>query len=174
MYLRPVSLLLVCALFASCAYQGVVVDKTARELPFSETIGMPGSFAFMLRDSSGAVHRQLVTPEVFTRYQVGDYFNDQQPAPQPRPLEDKVMLNASNASRSSTPRMAKARSSKTSARLASKKTHKSRHRIAAAKRKHSHKSRAASAKRRAAHRAVASAKTSAPKEADLAHAISAR
>lgn len=99
MILRSVALFLVSALLGSCAYQGVVVDKAARELPFSETIGMPGSFALMLRDSSGAVHRQLVTPDVYARYEVGDYFNDTQSGPAPRDhgAGDKVMLTASRS-----------------------------------------------------------------------------
>ena len=36
---------------------------------------------FILRDRAGNVRSQLVTPEVFARYQAGDYFNDLQPAP---------------------------------------------------------------------------------------------
>lgn len=41
-----------------------------------------GKYAFYLRDRQGNARWQLVTPEVFARYQVGDYFNDlQSPAP---------------------------------------------------------------------------------------------
>jgi hypothetical protein len=40
-----------------------------------------GKYAFYLRDRQGNGRWQLVTPEVFERYAVGDYFNDQQPAP---------------------------------------------------------------------------------------------
>ena len=97
MRLRFAAIIGSCALLASCAYQGVVVDKSARELPFSETVGTPASLSFMLRDNTGVVHRQLVTPEVFASYQVGDYFNDMQPAGSrpARAPEDKVMLTAS-------------------------------------------------------------------------------
>lgn len=98
MHLRFAALVASCVLLGSCAYQGVVVDKSSRELPFSETVGSPGSFAFMLRDASGVVHRQLVTPEVFASYNVGDYFNDLQPpsAHTQQTAEDKVVLTTSN------------------------------------------------------------------------------
>jgi hypothetical protein len=39
-----------------------------------------GKYAFYLRDRQGNSRWQLVTPEVFARYEVGDYFNDCQPA----------------------------------------------------------------------------------------------
>ena len=38
-------------------------------------------FTFLLRNRQGTVHSQMVTPEVFARYRVGDYFNDQQAPP---------------------------------------------------------------------------------------------
>lgn len=43
---------------------------------------------FLLRDQQGNVRSQLVTPEVFARYEVGDYFNDCQAAPQRRESYD--------------------------------------------------------------------------------------
>jgi hypothetical protein len=39
-----------------------------------------GKYAFYLRDRQGNARWQLVTPEVFARYGIGDYFNDCQPA----------------------------------------------------------------------------------------------
>jgi hypothetical protein len=39
---------------------------------------------FILRDRAGNVRSQLVTPEVFARYQTGDYFNDLQSPPPAR------------------------------------------------------------------------------------------
>ena len=39
---------------------------------------------FILRDQAGNVRSQLVTPEVFARYQTGDYFNDLQAPPPAR------------------------------------------------------------------------------------------
>jgi hypothetical protein len=157
MNFRPVALVLTVTLLASCAYQGVVVDKSARDLPFSETVGMPGSFALMLRDNSGAVHRQLVTPDVFARYEVGDYFNDMQagPAARQQGSGDKVMLTASNPPRPSTVRVAKAHSATRSHAIASKKHHKTHRAIASATRTRSHKSKAAAAKRHVTRRAVA-------------------
>ncbi len=72
--------LLVPLLFAGCANEGVIVRKDSGPLPFYETIGVDGSYAFILRDRAGSMHRQLVSAEVFDRYAVGQYFNDQQPA----------------------------------------------------------------------------------------------
>jgi hypothetical protein len=40
-----------------------------------------GKYAFYLRDRQGTNRWQLVTPEVFARYEVGEYFNDAQAAP---------------------------------------------------------------------------------------------
>ena len=40
-----------------------------------------GKYAFYLRDKQGTAHWQLVTPEVFARYEMGDYFNDAQATP---------------------------------------------------------------------------------------------
>jgi hypothetical protein len=43
-----------------------------------------GKYAFYLRDRQGNEQWQLVTPEVFARYEIGDYFNDLQSAPSTR------------------------------------------------------------------------------------------
>lgn len=102
---------LVAMLLAGCAFEGVVVEKRSRPLPDASMIGTEGvySFAFrgptgtscppitvptpqfwtgtngmytfLLRDQQGTVHSQMVTAEVFARYRVGDYFNDQQAPP---------------------------------------------------------------------------------------------
>lgn len=93
-----------------CAFEGTIVDKQARLRPDSSMTGTEGvysfvfrgptgtsrlpitvpnpmfwtessgSYKFSLRDQQGHVHSQLVTPEVFARCQVGDYFNDRGPA----------------------------------------------------------------------------------------------
>ena len=78
-----VSFLLALFLLTSCANEGVIVRKDAGPLPFYESLGVDGSYAFLLRDNAGSVHRQLVTPEVFERYAVGQYFNDLQPVGTP-------------------------------------------------------------------------------------------
>ena len=166
MHFRFATLIVAGALLGSCAYQGVVVDKSARELPFSETVGTPGSFAFMLRDSTGAVHRQLVTPEVFASYNVGDFFNDLQPAPTQHgnAAEDKVVLTASRSMPQQHRAIVKVHSPKATAKLASnakakssskvasisptKKSHKSHHRVATKHRTHK-KSEVAKAKHHA-------------------------
>jgi hypothetical protein len=68
---------LLAPLLTSCANQGVIVRKDSGPLPFYESLGVDGSYKFAVRDSAGGVHRQLVTPEVFEHYAVGQYFNDQ-------------------------------------------------------------------------------------------------
>lgn len=73
--------LLSAALLTGCAHEGVVVQKEASPLPFYHSLGVDGSYAFMLRDRAGVVRRQIVTPEVFANYALGDYFNDLQPGP---------------------------------------------------------------------------------------------
>ena len=65
-------------ILSSCAYEGTVVRKDFRELPFSESLGIEAIYHFKLRDRSGQIHSQMVTPQVFAAYEVGDYFNDLQ------------------------------------------------------------------------------------------------
>jgi len=93
-----------------CAFEGTIVEKRSRLRPDASMIGTEGvhsfvfrgptgtsrppvgvpnpqfwtetsgSYKFLLRDRQGNVRAQLVTPEVFARCQVGDYFNDRGPA----------------------------------------------------------------------------------------------
>jgi hypothetical protein len=93
-----------------CAFEGTIVEKRSRLRPDTSMIGTEGvhsfvfrgptgtsrlpvgvpnphfwtetsgSYKFLLRDQQGNVRSQLVTPEVFARCQVGDYFNDRGPA----------------------------------------------------------------------------------------------
>lgn len=70
----------ICAvLLGSCAYQGTIVEKEATPLPFTHSYGLDASYAFFLRDTTGAVRRQIVTAEVFHDYAIGEYFNDLEP-----------------------------------------------------------------------------------------------
>ncbi|MFL6537191.1 MAG: hypothetical protein ACJ8JD_03325 [Chthoniobacterales bacterium] len=68
-------------LVAGCSQKGVVVEKRLKPSPFAYSTGMDGIYSFMLRDEQGRVHSQMVTPEVFQRYEVGDLFDDQQGGP---------------------------------------------------------------------------------------------
>ena len=40
-----------------------------------------GVYTFIIRDPQGNQRDQMVTPDVYARYRVGDYFNDQRPPP---------------------------------------------------------------------------------------------
>lgn len=64
-----------------CAQKGVVVEKRLKPSPFFYSAGIEGVYSFLLRDDHGNVHSQMVTPDVFNRYEVGDYFDDQQSGP---------------------------------------------------------------------------------------------
>jgi hypothetical protein len=82
---------------SGCAYEGAIVNKVARPLPFEDSLGLDAIYKFELRDRNGEVHSQMVTPWVFTHYQVGDYFSDFQPlpwhwrfSPEPQPLGEGV------------------------------------------------------------------------------------
>ena len=66
-------------LLGSCAYQGTIVQKDATPHALVLSYGIDGSYAFLLRDGSGSVRRQTVTPEIYNQYAVGDYFNDLEP-----------------------------------------------------------------------------------------------
>lgn len=81
MRLKSFYLLAATVLLSGCANEGVVIEKRAVDSPFTYSLGMDASFKLILRDQQGNVRSQLVTPDVFNRYEVGDYFNDQQPGP---------------------------------------------------------------------------------------------
>ena len=98
MRFQPLAFLLPSLFLSSCAYEGVIVRKDSAPLPFYESVGVDGSYKLALRDSTGAVHSQLVTPEVFEGHAEGDYFNDLQPAPNTASAAAKGMAAAgSNA-----------------------------------------------------------------------------
>jgi hypothetical protein len=69
------------AFLSSCAYEGVIAEKRFRPIPFPDSLGVDAMYNFQLRDTTGQVHSQMVTPDVFANYRVGDYFNDLQPPP---------------------------------------------------------------------------------------------
>ncbi len=73
--------LAVVALLSGCAYQGTIVEKRFRPVPFSASLGVDAMYDFRLRDSAAQIHSQMVTPDVFASYRTGDYFNDLQPPP---------------------------------------------------------------------------------------------
>ena len=83
-------------LLGSCAYQGTIVQKDATPLPFDHSYGLNGSYAFLLRDNTGTVRRQIVTPEVYNQYAVGEYFNDLQPrrASDGKSFDGKTVMTA--------------------------------------------------------------------------------
>jgi len=77
-------------LLIACAYQGTIVQKAGRPLPFAYSLGIDVCFKFALRDRLGHVRWQLVSAEVFNSYRVGDYFDDESPMPPaPSPLFDR-------------------------------------------------------------------------------------
>jgi hypothetical protein len=75
--------LIASASLSGCAYQGVIAEKRFRPIPFADSLGVDAMYNFQLRDTAGQVHSQMVTPDVFANYRVGDYFNDLQPPPAP-------------------------------------------------------------------------------------------
>lgn len=83
-------------LLGSCAYQGTIVQKDAAPSPFNLSYGVDGSYAFLLRDSTGATRRQIVTAEVYNEYAVGEYFNDLQPrrASDAKSFDGKTVMTA--------------------------------------------------------------------------------
>jgi hypothetical protein len=86
----PLLCLALAALLTGCAVEGVVVEKNSRPFPFVASVGMDGIYKFKLRNSQGHIASQMVTPEVFFQYQVGDYFNDLQPAKRSRVQLEEV------------------------------------------------------------------------------------
>jgi hypothetical protein len=75
------SLLFSAALLSGCAYEGTIVDKSHQPHPMYLSQGIEGKYTFVVQDKAGVRHRQMVTPEVFERYAIGQYFNDQETGP---------------------------------------------------------------------------------------------
>ena len=125
MRITPLLCLIATAFFGGCAYQGVIVQKNSNPLPLYHSIGVDGSYSFILRDRSGATHRQIVTPEVFEHYGVGDYFNDLQSGPAGKEVVDgKTMRTAMEPVAVTTPRVAKIRHNAKPTRVATTRKHK--------------------------------------------------
>ena len=75
------SLLFSAAVLSSCAYEGTIVDKSHQPHPMYLSQGIDAKYTFIVQDKAGVRHRQMVTPEVFERYAIGQYFNDQETGP---------------------------------------------------------------------------------------------
>ncbi len=94
MRLRLSALAVSAALLSSCAYEGVVVEKELQPHPLYLSQGIEGKYTFILQDKAGVRHRQMVTPEVFERYAVGQYFNDLEMGPSGRMNDDSKVVHA--------------------------------------------------------------------------------
>jgi hypothetical protein len=55
--------------------RGVVVQKTFRATPFSQSLVVDGLYKLEVRDQNHRVHRQIVPREVFLAYEIGDQFD---------------------------------------------------------------------------------------------------
>lgn len=77
--------------------------------------GIDGSYAFLLRDKTGAVRRQIVAPDVYNQYAVGDYFNDLAPRREydGKSSEGKAVMTAMMSKVSQTRQIASARKTAT-------------------------------------------------------------
>ena len=91
----PALLLLLTFLLTGCANEGTVVRKEFRPLPAYLTYGLEGTYNLTLRTADGRLVSQMVTPWVFERYVVGDYFNDLQPRASSITEEPKLMRQVS-------------------------------------------------------------------------------
>lgn len=125
MRIIPLVCLIAATFFAGCAYEGVIVQKNSNPLPLYHSLGVDGSYSFILRDRSGAMHRQIVTPEVFERYGVGDYFNDLQAGPAGKEVVDgKTMRTTMQPVAVTTARVARMQKAAKSTRVATTRKHK--------------------------------------------------
>jgi hypothetical protein len=117
--MRPYLSLLSCAaLLSSCAYEGTIVEKSHQPHPMYLSQGIEGKFTFIVEDKAGVRHRQMVTPEVFERYAIGQYFNDQETGPSGGMDEGKSSKSAvmtASKSTSARPAQVARKSSATSA-----------------------------------------------------------
>ena len=81
------------------------MQKDLQPHPMYLSQGIEGKYTFIVQDKAGVRHRQMVTPEVFERYAVGQYFNDQEMGPSGPAGDGKLMRDdAMTASRSSAPK----------------------------------------------------------------------
>jgi hypothetical protein len=129
------SLLFSAALLSGCAYEGTIVDKSHQPHPMYLSQGIEGKYTFVVQDKAGVRHRQMVTPEVFERYAVGQYFNDQETGPSGGMDEGKSFKSSvMTASKSTTARpvqYAKKSSTTSAAKIAARKSAKRVERLAA-------------------------------------------
>jgi hypothetical protein len=128
-------LLFSAVLLSSCAYEGTIVDKSHQPHPMYLSQGIEGKYTFVVQDKAGVRHRQMVTPEVFERYAIGQYFNDQETGPTGGMDEGKSFKSTvMTASKSTAPRpvqYAKSSSATTATKIAARNAVKRMQRIAA-------------------------------------------
>lgn len=55
---------------------GIVVGKSYQPLPLVDSLGIDGIYRLELQGADKVVHRQMVSPEIFSSYQIGDEFDD--------------------------------------------------------------------------------------------------
>ena len=157
--------LLIPILVGGCASQGTIVEKRSRLSPDSGMIGTEGvnsfvfrgpnglsrqpigvsdpqywiatggSYKFILRDRNGNVHSQLVTPDVFARYNVGDYFDDSLPPAQSNSSKEGATRKTASSKQTASPKRQLAQKHRSHRKVAKhhrqKKTRVSKHEIRA-------------------------------------------
>jgi hypothetical protein len=125
-------LLFSAVLLSSCAYEGTIVDKSHQPHPMYLSQGIEGKYTFVVQDKAGVRHRQMVTPEVFERYAIGQYFNDQETGPTGGMDEGKSFKSTvMTASKSTAPRPVQYAKSSSATKIAARNAVKRMQRIAA-------------------------------------------
>jgi hypothetical protein len=64
------------AILSGCSYEGKIVRKEFKPLPFYSALGVRGLYRFEVRCRDGQIRRQVVSANVYADYKPGDYFSD--------------------------------------------------------------------------------------------------
>jgi hypothetical protein len=63
-------------ILSGCSYEGRIVRKEFKPLPFYSALGVKGLYRFDVRCRDGQIRRQVVSANVYADYKAGDYFTD--------------------------------------------------------------------------------------------------
>jgi hypothetical protein len=63
-------------ILSGCSYEGKIVRKEFKPLPFYSALGVKGLYRFDVRCRDGQIRRQVVSANVYADYKAGDYFSD--------------------------------------------------------------------------------------------------
>lgn len=90
-------LLTLSAFLSGGGLHGIVIKKTFKPLPLAGSLGVEGIYRLELRDGENKSHRQMVSREIFSLYDVGDAFDDRLAPAEVRNRKEAAQARAAKA-----------------------------------------------------------------------------